>query len=194
MKNLFLILILASSNLLAATKIQTTPTQGKVEFEAIGRPSLLKIKGLGEGAVANLIIDAGKLNGDIKFKLSTLTTGIDLRDEHMKTKYLQVGEFPEAVLTFKDFVLPAAWSVKNPKIVNSSFKGILKLHGVEKDLTGNFTIEDSTFKSFAKFDVKLSDFKIDIPNYLGVKVADVVNVVVTFNQMTAVESVPAAKK
>lgn len=193
MKLIFVLLIFITSSLFAATTLETKPTDGKVEFDAVGRPSLLKIKGTGEGAVAKLNIEGGKLNGEIKFNLNTLVTGIELRDEHMKNKYLEVVQYPEAVLTFKDFLLPSAWSIKSPRIINSSFKGTLKLHGVEKELTGNFSIENNQFQSSAKFDVKLSDFKIVIPTYLGVKVADVINVTVNFNQMTAFES-PAAKK
>lgn len=198
---LFFMLSSVSAN--AATNIQSIAPHGHVSFEAIGRPSMLKIKGEGDGAIADLKVDDHKVNGTIKFDLNALKTGIELRDEHMKEKYLQVkqSDFSTAVMTFTDFPIPLSWSAKEAKVASWTFQATLKLHGVQNSITGTYSIGTNKMDMQAKFDIKLSDYKIDIPTYLGVKVADVVNVTVTFPEMKISEvaspspaPAPAAEK
>lgn len=181
-KYLILTIILLSNVSLSA-EIKSIPSAGKVEFEAVGRPSMIKIKGAGEGVTTNLKVNVNKISGDVSFKLATLTTGIELRDEHMRDKYLHVKDFPEAKIVFNEFQMPAGWTVKTPKVVTSSFRGKLILHGVEREITGLYTIDPTQLKSTASFEVKLSDFKIDVPVYLGVKVADIVKVNVSIDKI-----------
>lgn len=186
--------MLSGSLSIAAIEIKTTSANGDVQFEATGKPSMLKIKGLGEGAIADLKVDKGLLSGTVRFKLSTLDSGIELRDKHMKEKYLQTGEFPEAILTFKNFSLPANWDAKNPVLKETEFQGTLKLHGIEKPISGHFQIADSKMKMQSDFELNLSDYNIDIPTYLGIKVADTVKVQVHFNTMNVSESGAKTKK
>ena len=110
--------------------------QARIDFVAIGKPSMLKIKGTSEGAVSQFKLSANKLSGEIKLNRDLLKTGIELRDQHMKKKYLQIQNFPEATLKFKDFVMPNKWSVLSPTVTENNFKAILKLHGVEKEIDG----------------------------------------------------------
>ncbi|MBK7889972.1 MAG: YceI family protein [Bdellovibrionales bacterium] len=63
------------------------------------------------------------------------------------------------------------------------FQGKLSLHGVEKPITGIAevdTTKDSPSVS-TEFKVLVSDFKIDIPTYLGIKVADEVTIKTRMN-------------
>lgn len=184
MKSLFLSLCFFSLAAQAELSLKTNPQQGKVEFEAIGKPSMLKIKGEGEGAVADFKVTAQTVNGEIHFDVNTLKTGIELRDEHMKTKYLHVKDHPRAILRIKDLKLPDTWSIKNAALKEQTFKGVMTLHGQQKEVTGTFTIGSNKLDGTAEFEIKLSDFKVDIPQYLGVKVADIVKVKVSFNEMT----------
>jgi polyisoprenoid-binding protein YceI len=170
-----------------ASEIKTISKEGKVEFEAIGRPSMIKIKGVGEGVNANLKVNVNKISGDVVFKLASLNTGIDLRDEHMKEKYLQVKEFPQAKIEFTEFQMPAGWTLKSLKVASSSFRATLTLHGVKKEITGLYSIDAAQLKSTASFEIKLTDFKIEIPTYLGVKVADVVKINVSIDRLNIIQ-------
>lgn len=172
------------------------PHHGKVEFQAIGKPSMLKIKGLATGAVADLHIVDQKLSGTITLDLNNLNTGIDLRDKHMKEKYLQVNEkdFANADLIFKEFPIPIGWSVVDAKVGSWTFQATLRLHGVEKVITGTYAIGSNKLDTVAQFDVKLSDYGIEIPTYLGVRVADVVNITVDFSQMAVADIAKSIKK
>ncbi len=187
------IAFLLSFSTLADTLVKSVAPHGKVQFEAIGRPSMLKIKGDGDGAIADLRVVDHKISGTIKFDLNALKTGIELRDEHMKDKYLQVKEGDNAIasMTFDNLPIPLSWSLKDPKISSWTFEATLRLHGVDRKITGTYAFGAKKLDASAKFDIKLSDYGIDIPQYLGIRVADVVNVTVTFPELTVVEG-PAA--
>ena len=170
----------------AAIQLTSNPKDGMVEFEAIGRPSMLKIKGAGEGATSNLQFENNMLTGDIRFSLKSLKTGIELRDEHLLNKYLQVGQFAEAKLTFNQFNLPKGFSLVNPTATNQAFKAILNLHNIQKEVSGFYSITSANLGSNASFEIRLSDFNIEIPSYLGVKVADIVKIKVFLNKIMKV--------
>ena len=180
MKNVLGILVLLAG---AASSAEVLQGKGQVDFVAVGKPSMIKIKGHSTDALANLKLEANKLSGEIKLNLDNLKTGIDMRDEHMKAKYLQTKNYPSASLVIKDMTMPAGWSLTHVAATDVPFTGVLKLHGVEKPVQGTYTIENNNLNPVAKFDIKLSDFKIDIPEYLGVKVADNVNVQVQLDQL-----------
>lgn len=170
----------------AALEIKSVPTQGKIQFEAVGRPSMVKIKGHAEGPEGGFTVNKGIMSGEMKFALSTLDTGIDLRNDHMKEKYLEVAKFPHAKLTVKELQLPPTWSLQNANLKNFPFKGTLQLHGVEKEISGVINVSEK-LKTEAQFEIKISDFKIDIPSYLGITVADTVKVQVSVNEFSTQE-------
>jgi polyisoprenoid-binding protein YceI len=171
MKALMLILLPLSS--LAATNLKNDAGTGKVEFLAVGRPSMLKIHGTADGPTANLADDGKQLKGSIDFDMSKLDTGIAMRTEHMKEKYLQVKEYPKATLTLTDAPVDAAFE-KSLTSGEKSFKGKLSLHGKEHEVNGSYTAENGLVK--AKFPLTLTDYAIDVPKYLGVTVANTVDV------------------
>lgn len=188
MKHIAILFFLVAVSAQAATTVElkTTPGNGKVQFEAVGRPAMVKIKGQAEGPQSSLTIQKGLLSGELTFPLKSLDTGIDLRNEHMKEKYLEIGKYPEARLKIKDLQLPEGWSPQNATLKEFPFKGILNLHGVEKEINGVVSVSDS-LKAEAQFEIKISDFKIDIPSYLGVTVADRVTVLVSLNEFAKQE-------
>ncbi len=168
--------------LAAPTKMKVETTA--VHFEAVGKPSFIKIRGEAKEATSSKSeaeIDGAKVKGSFKFSLKELKTGIDMRDNHMKEKYLQVEKFPDAELKLTTVQLPTGWSVAKPESKDVPFEGTLKLHGVEKPIKGSIDLSksDSKIVGAAKFEVKISEFGIDIPKYMGVTVADVVKVDVT---------------
>ncbi len=193
MKNIIAILAvvlsvaLSSKSASAALQLKTNPENGMVEFEAIGRPSMLKIKGRGEGVSSNLQIESNTISGEIRFSLKSLKTGIELRDDHLLNKYLQVKQFAEAKLVFSHVTLPKDWSPEKPIATQMPFRARLNLHGVQKDISGVYTVETADLVANASFEIKLSDFNIEIPSYLGIKVADVVKIKVSLNKITKIE-------
>jgi polyisoprenoid-binding protein YceI len=155
-----------------AATIQTT--KGHVEFLAIGKPSAIKIRGKGEDLKSDLQWKDKQVTGKFTFNLDSLSTGIDLRDTHMKEKYLETGKFKNAELDLKSVALTQDLCKENIKIEKVPFEGTLKLHGVEKPVKGDFDVTSNSGTGISKvrFNTNISDYGIEIPVYLGIKVAD----------------------
>jgi len=174
MKFLILVhLLMPALAFAAVTKL--SPQGGSVEALAVGKPTFIKIRGKGEPAKGTLQVDGKNVQGNFEFQVATLDTGIDLRNEHMREKYLNVKEHPTAKLEIKNLQLKEDFSLAKPQVNETSFEGQLTLHGVTKSIRGKFKVGDKRDVS-AEFKIKLSDFNVDIPKYLGVTVADEVNV------------------
>jgi polyisoprenoid-binding protein YceI len=164
----------------AGKKFTAQPAAGEVSFTAVGRPSLLKIVGKAKGPEGAVLVDGGKLSGEFKFDLRGLETGISMRDTHMKDKYLEVGKYPEAVLKLKD--VPYAEGA-----TTVPFTGSLLLHGVEKPISGTAKVEPDAAgaKVASDFEIKTTDFGIEIPKYMGITVTESVKVSVNLHAQAA---------
>lgn len=154
----------------AATATKTmTLESGKVEFLAVGKPSFLKVKGEGATPVGTLTVANGKATGEFSIDLAKLSTGIEMRDEHMKEKYLEVAKHPKAIVRFKDI------DVKDGA-AKGAIPAELELHGQKKPITMDAELKDG--KATGKFKIKLSDYAIEIPKYSGITIADDVDVTI----------------
>jgi len=119
--------------------------------------------------------------GSLALDLRTVDTGIDLRNDHLREKYLEVDKgagYDQAVLS--DVVLQGL-DVDAPG-GKGSFTGSLMLHGVKKTVTGPVEIRQAGtgWRVRASFPVNLPDYNIAEPRYLGVGVRNTVQVTVSF--------------
>src|SRR5205085_1875599 len=121
---------------LAKTTADFSTGTGSVQFRAIGKPGAIKIQGKGMTPRGKLVLNRSKLNGAITFDLDTLMTGIKLRDEHMKKKYLETDKFPAASLTLTKFELSETAFKTGFKKEGIPFEGTLNLHGISKPVKG----------------------------------------------------------
>jgi len=156
--------------------------QGSVSFDAIGRPSMLRIHGEG-GAPRGLVkVEEGKVTGTITFDLDSLDTGIKLRNRHMREKYLETAKHPKATFAFTKMVLPRGFgnAVKAAEAV--PFEGVLTVHGVQQPVKGtaSFEVERADVDAEANFETKVSAYQIETPSFAGVTVADSVKVKIRF--------------
>ncbi len=182
------LLKLSVLSLFVAPCLSAAPLQivsGAATFLAKGKPGFLTINGTGADITGALDKDAKGITGVLKVPVGKFVTGIDLRDEHMKEKYLKVKEHPEAVLTIKEFALDGKGQASG-----QTFKGTLKLVNEERPVEGkaDFTADG---KVSAKFEINLKEFKIEIPKYAGVTVAETVEVEA---KLATKEGTPAAKE
>ncbi len=116
---------------------------------------------------------------NIVIDVSTLATGLDLRDKHAKEKYLEMAKYPQIVLVKADGK-------------GGKGQGILKLHGVEHPVSGTYVVKGNMLT--ADFTIKLSDFKIAEINYKGVGVEDEAKISVTVPLTAAAAPAAAAAK
>lgn len=159
-------------------------TDGKVSFLAVGKPAMIKIVGEGPGPQGTLTLMDGKLSGTLTIDMTKLTTKIELRDDHMKNKYLEVGKYPTSIITFKDYDLKL--KSLTSKEVEQPFSADLQLHGITKPVTGTIKLskDNLSFKGIATFKIKVTDFMDTLPSYAGIKIADDVEVTVDLKTTT----------
>ncbi|HXD19462.1 MAG TPA: YceI family protein [Vicinamibacterales bacterium] len=117
------------------------------------------------------------LDGDLLVDLQTLETGIGLRDDHLRRKYLEVERGPT-------FAQARLRNIRVEKLAGKTpFRATLLLHGQTRDVTGTADIkpEGDGYRLNASFPVRVSEFGIPEPTYLGVGVKDEVVVRVNLN-------------
>jgi polyisoprenoid-binding protein YceI len=179
MKSPFALLLLFATSAFASTAT-LDPGAGSVEFTAIGRPSMLKIVGKGPGPTGTLDVTDGNATGTFDVDLKDVTTGISMRDHHMKEKYLQVDKYPQAEFKLSSLKLPKPLDGSDASFKDVPFEGTFKVHGVEKPVKGtaDLSVESSKLKGTANFAIKVTDYGIDIPKFAGITMAEDVKVTV----------------
>jgi polyisoprenoid-binding protein YceI len=121
------------------------------------------------------------LDGDLAVDLQTLETGIGLRDDHLRKKYLEVERGP-------GFAQAHLRNIRVEKLAGKTpFRAVLMLHGQTREVTGTADIkpEGDGYRLNASFPVRVSEFGIPEPTYLGVGVKDEVVVRVNMNAAPA---------
>lgn len=163
-----LLAALSLAPLAADAKLAASGTSS-VAFSAAG-PAGLKIA----GTTADFGVSEDSGNVTITVPLKNLTTGIGLRDKHMREKYLEVGKYPDAVLTV------SRASLKVPGAGDAT--GNVKLHGKAKDLPFHYDTrrDGQVIKVTGSLRLNMKDFGIEVPTYMGVTVKPDVDVTVSF--------------
>lgn len=110
--------------------------------------------------------------------LTTLDTGIGLRNRHMRDNYLETDKFQYSSYEGK------FKSIK--KISETEFEveldGTMNIHGITKPLPvkGKMMKTDNGFRIESQFEVKLTDYKIDVPQLMFMKISEVMKLNVDF--------------
>jgi polyisoprenoid-binding protein YceI len=163
---------MSSKILLTLMMLLATPAFAQVERSGAASttffgkgPAGFKLEGKTEEVTLK---DDGK-TVSISVPLSTLKTGIDLRDRHMREKYLEVEKYPNAVLDvpWSAIQLPA-----EGQTTTQTVPGKMSLHGKTRDVSVTYTLKRTgdTYAATGSVPLNLKDFDINLPNYLGVTV------------------------
>jgi polyisoprenoid-binding protein YceI len=135
-----------------------------------------------QGNVTFDVNDFSTLKGKISISVASLKTGIDLRDEHLRSaNWLDTENYPDAVFEIKKV---SDIQVQEANKLNAKITGDFSTHGVTKEVVADATItfldeSEETKKRApgdllgvqAKFNIILSEF--DVENMiLGQKVSD----------------------
>jgi len=126
--------------------------------------------------------------GELSADLKTLDSGIELRNEHMRDNYLEVGKaagFDKAVISDIHLGDVDAESFSG----RTSFSGTLALHGMSAPVKGPAEVrrEGGSVIIEASFPLLLADFGIAKPQYLGIGVKNEVQVKVSLIATAAEE-------
>jgi polyisoprenoid-binding protein YceI len=179
----------------SAVHVELQKETGSVEFFAVGWPSALKIHGKGTGADGEFEVTGTQVTGSIGFDLGSLETGIGLRDRHMKEKYLETSKFPRASLSLSHLETAKLPESGSFGAMTVPFEGVLSLHGVERPVTGEAKVSrvGTQVTGAATFWINLAEFGIDVPKYLGITVAEKVQVRASFSAALFAASHVAAR-
>jgi len=114
-----------------------------------------------------------------EIELASLDTGISLRNRHMRENYLETDDYPYVSYKGKITSVTAADTIGGFVIASN---GLFSLHGVDREFTvlTNVTREDGDFRVRGEFDVKLSDYNIDIPSLMFLKINETIHLIIDF--------------
>jgi polyisoprenoid-binding protein YceI len=135
-----------------------------------------------EGSVTRSASGPSAFEGTLAVNLRTLDTGIGLRNEHLRTNYLEVDNGPAFEVATLSGIDVQGLNLDAPE-GKGSFTGALTLHGVTRTVTGHVDVHrnGAGLRVKATFPVQLPDYQIRKPRHLGVGVKDTVDVEVAFD-------------
>jgi polyisoprenoid-binding protein YceI len=121
-----------------------------------------------------------RLVGDVSMDLTTIDTGIALRNQHLKENYLEVAKgdgYNKAVLSDIQLADVSGETFDG----TTPFTGTMLLHGVKHQVAGTAEIhsEGTSRRVRAEFPLVLTDWSVTPPEYLGVGVGSRLLVKVT---------------
>jgi polyisoprenoid-binding protein YceI len=119
----------------------------------------------------------GVVTGTFTVDLMKLQTGIPLRDRQLRDNYLEVQRGP-------DFAVAKLVNLKLERFPGTgTIRGLLTLHGQQREVTGVADVkpEGTGYRVAATFPLRISQFQIPEPKYLGVGMADEITVRVKLN-------------
>jgi polyisoprenoid-binding protein YceI len=159
---------------LAADAGLSTSGGSSVSFVASG-PAGMRI--VGRSAEVRVADDAR--NVTVTVPLGNLTTGIGLRDHHMREKYLETGKYPNAQLVVARSALrmPSAGHE-----TSGQANGTMTLHGRSKSVPFHYFArqDGNVIHVGGTVHVDMRDYGITVPTYLGVTVKPGVYVEIHF--------------
>jgi len=150
----------------AGLRVDPTIAKPAVQFNATGEPGALDIEAKTTDCTA--ADDGTTLSFTVK--LDTVTTGIDLRDEHMKEKFLQTAQYPDAVLSFPKATI--AWPTETGKKVTGTLDATFSAHGKSTPTKLKYDVQKTKtgWKVTGTFPYDTTALGIEVPSYLGVTI------------------------
>lgn len=145
------------------------------------------------GTIATDLKDPSKTSGTITIPVTSLVSGVAMRDEHMAGKdWLNAAQFPNITFTIKSLKLKGdSKTLANGTSVQADATGDFTLHGVTKTITipvrasyrevpaGQvYGLEGNLLRIETNFSIKLSDYGVNIPAPLTAKVANALSLTV----------------
>ena len=114
----------------------------------------------------------------VEVDLASLDTGIEKRNRHMRENHLETEEYPTAVFRGATVLDPSATSLARGETVTFDVEGDFELHGVKRrlrtrvDVTRIETDGMETLLIASDFNIKLSDYAIERPKFLFMKLSE----------------------
>lgn len=149
--------------------------ESRVQF--ISKAPLETISGVGHTVTGDIDVDPGaisKAKGKIELDVASIRTSVDLRDEHLRSDaWLDAKKYPK--IKFELGKIEGADKLTPNQAVDVKVKGKLTMHGVTREETATAKVRwvpEKGLRVQANFKVKLTDYKIEVPSVVRLKVSD----------------------
>jgi len=178
---MILIILLFFAISLSAAEYQVDKNQNN-EVKFISDAPIEDFEGVTDKIDGYLYLEGNDLtkNSEMYFEidLNSLDTGIGLRNRHMREDYLETDKFPFTY--FKGKIVEA--NEANGSQYSVKVAGKIFIHGVEQDLNteGSMIKVGDSYRIQTDFMVKLSDFNIEIPSLMFLKINEHMDVRLDF--------------
>lgn len=179
----YLLSLLAALNIASAqTMFKVVPVHADTKVQFTSKAATETVVGTTRTATGFIEFDplstGEEARGEIHVDLTSIKTGIELRDRHMRENHLETSRYPEAVFTVTSLTLPVG-GLKNGESTRVTVQGTLSLHGVEHSIEPEtyMTIRNNASGSAisieSSFPVKLADYSIKRPQFLLLRLSEV---------------------
>ena len=116
---------------------------------------------------------------DIFVTAASLNTQNRMRDKDMRNKFLEVDRYPKIRFTLDRVITgPKQWSANRPETFE--VEGTFEIHGVKQketiSLQATYDAVKQTVMIEGNFPIHLTDYQIDRPQFLWMRLADVAQV------------------
>jgi len=149
--------------------------ESRVQF--VSNAPLEKISGVGHKVTGDLDIDPGaisKAKGKIELDVASIRTSVDLRDDHLRSDaWLDAKKYPK--IKFELGKIEGADKLTPNQAVDVKVKGKLTMHGVTREETATAKVRwvpEKGIRIQANFKVNLTNYKIEVPSLVRLKVSD----------------------
>lgn len=144
------------------------------------------ITGVTSNVSGRITIDpnnVGATRGTVSIPVSSIRTGVDLRDEHLRSSdWLDAGSFPNA--TFEITGVSGATTLAPNADTRVRITGRFTIHGVSQTITANATVtyrpasgeQTALVRVRARFSVNLVRHGVSVPAVVRLKVNDDISV------------------
>ena len=143
------------------------------------------INGRSSQASGSVQVDPANLaatTGTITVPVSSLRTGIELRDQHLRgDDWLDAGQHPNATFEIKS--VSSASRLQANQDTNLQVNGKFTIHGVTRDVRARVRIKwdgSRRLQGRAQFTVRLDQHGVEIPSIVQAKVSNEIKVRIDF--------------
>jgi polyisoprenoid-binding protein YceI len=158
-----------------------------------------QVLGFVEVDPANIV---GSAKGRMEVDLASLKTGIGLRDTHMREQYLETDKFPKAIFEITRVIEAGQNKLEDQKPVELKLEGNFTVHGVTRQVMVPVTVtyikESEATRArhpgdllhiTATFDILLSEYNINRPQFVILKLDDKQNIEIDIFAATGLPAV-----